>query len=132
MVVEDTEKGLLITVRLALEQGREVIAVPGVVLSGRSRGAHPLTKDGAKVVEDVDDILEELRIPQVQGDSAVADDLEDYPLLSRLARGESCDVDEPVAISGVDSSALLARFSDLELRGRVEWLAGGRFMRVGS
>ena len=109
-----------------------MLAVPGGVLGGWNRGAHALLKDGAKVVEDVDDILEELLISQVQGNPAVADDLEDEPLLSRLARGESYDVDEPVAISGVENSALLARLFDLELSGRVEWLAGGPFMRVGS
>ena len=106
--------------------------MPGGVLGGWNRGAHALLKDGAKVVEDVDDTMEELLISQVQGNPAVADDLEDEALLSRLARGESYGVDEPVAISGVENSALLARLFDLELSGRVEWLAGGPFMRVGS
>ncbi len=46
--------------RQTLEQGREVMAVPGNVLNGRNRGAHALLKDGAKFVEDVDDILEEI------------------------------------------------------------------------
>ena len=61
VVVEANEKsGSLITAACALEQGRDVMAVPGSVLSGRNRGAHALIRDGAKIVESADDIVEEI------------------------------------------------------------------------
>src|SRR5258706_409099 len=61
VVIEAGDKsGSLITARCALEQGRDVLAVPGNVLSGRNRGAHALLRDGARIVESADDILDEL------------------------------------------------------------------------
>ena len=61
VVIEAGEKsGSLITARCALDQGRDVLAVPGNVLSGRNRGGHALLRDGARIVETADDILEEL------------------------------------------------------------------------
>ena len=64
VVIEAGEKsGSLITARCALEQGRDVLAVPGNVLSGRNRGGHALLRDGAKIAETADDILEELGMP---------------------------------------------------------------------
>src|SRR5262249_12251820 len=63
VVVEANEKsGSLIPARCALDQGRDVLAVPGNVLTGRNRGAHALLRDGAKIVESADDILEELGV----------------------------------------------------------------------
>src|SRR4029078_8086814 len=68
VVIEAAEQsGSLITAASALEQGKDVMAVPGNVLSGRNRGGHALIRDGAKIVESADDILEELGVPRARG-----------------------------------------------------------------
>lgn len=133
VVVEASERsGSLITARCAAEQGREVMAVPGNVLSGRCRGGHALIKDGAKVVETVDDILEEIR-PQV----GMRDDAGRRPpqpheargLLRWMDRGESYDLDELAGLSGLNRSVLSTQVLELELDGRITRLDGGRFSR---
>jgi len=131
VVVEAARRsGSLITARLALEQGREVMAVPGSILGGRNRGAHALLKDGAKVVEDVDDILEELRVPSPAALAAGGGSPTD-PLLRRLEVGESYDFDRLMALSGLDGPRLLARLLEFELSGQVVRGDGGRFVRCG-
>jgi len=136
VVIEANEKsGSLITAACALEQGREVMAVPGNVLSGRNRGAHALIRDGAKIVECADDIVEELwgsgRLPHAEahalsaGSSAVSVD----PIVGRMEAGQSYDVDDLAALSGLESVRLLSCLIDLELQGRVRRVGGGRFIR---
>ena len=134
VVVEASENsGSLITARAALEQGRDVMAVPGSVLSGRNRGSHSLLKDGAKVVESADDILEELGWPAAAlrpsvGDSA-PNPLKTDPLLARMEAGEGYALDELAGVTGMTASRLLPRLMELELRGRVV-VSGGRWTRT--
>ena len=128
LIVEAGEKsGSLITARCALEQGREVLAVPGNVLSGRNRGGHGLLKDGAKIVESADDILEELGLPSPG--RRRANEPED-PVLAGLPAGESCDLDAIAERTGLTTARLLPRLFELELAGFVRRVGGGRFARV--
>ena len=128
VVIEAGEKsGSLITARCALEQGRDVLAVPGNVLSGRNRGGHALLKDGAKIVESADDILEELGVPS--SGTRRANEPEDL-VLAGLPAGESCDLDALAERTGLSSARLLPRLFELELAGLVRRIGGGRFARV--
>jgi DNA processing protein len=132
VVIEASEKsGSLITARCALDQGRDVLAVPGNVLSGRNRGAHGLLRDGAKIVESADDILEELGMAH-QSPAATRDvsTLEKDPVLVCLPAGEPCDLDQISDRSGLSSSRLLPRLFELELQGLVRRVGGGRFVRI--
>jgi DNA processing protein len=140
VVVEASDKsGSLITARCALDQGREVMAVPGNVLSGRNRGSHGLLKDGAKVVETADDILQDLW-PGWSGAGAGSGSnaepggghksLQEDPLLAHMEAGESYELDHLVAATGMAPSRLLTRLMELELRGTVVCRGGGRFSRL--
>ena len=137
VVIEAHEKsGSLITARYALQQGREVMAVPGNPLTGRNRGGHALIRDGAKIVEGADDILEELGLiapPAGVGEELIsscsARSSADR-LLAAMARGEAYDLDALSHRSGLEGAKLLPRLLDLELRGLVRRVGAGRFMRV--
>src|SRR5206468_785899 len=115
VVIEAGEKsGSLITARCALEQGRDVLAVPGSVLSGRNRGAHALLRDGAKIVETADDILEELGpsadkrvVPLARPAARRAATAVDDPVLAALPLGEPCDLDLICQRSGLAPARLL-------------------------
>jgi len=133
VVVEASEKsGSLITARCAMEQGRDVMAVPGSVLTGRNRGSHSLLKDGAKVVETADDILEELGWPGVRSGIEPAKRLISDPLLANMEPGEVYRLDELVEATGMTPSKLLTRLTELELQGQVTAAGGGRFARPAS
>jgi DNA processing protein len=126
VVVEANEKsGSLITARYALDQGRDVMAVPGSILGGRNRGSHALLKDGAKVVETADDILEELGWPEARKISA--NPLKTDPLLLRLTPGDAYDIDEMSATLGLAGPKLLPRLTEWEMQGFVVRVAGGRY-----
>jgi DNA processing protein len=136
VVIEASEKsGSLITASCALEQGRDVMVVPGNVLSGRNKGGHALLRDGAKIVESADDIVRELGWDGKAGratDTRLSD-CDDKPsgdsLVRQMTPGQPYDVDQLAALSGLETRLLLPRLLDLELRGFVRRAGGGRFLR---
>ena len=138
VVVEASEKsGSLITAGCALRQGRDVMAVPGSVLSGRNRGSHALLKVGAKVVETADDILEDMgwNASATAASSstslrAPSKALSSDPLLSKMDAGEVYRLDDLVEVTGTSASKLLPRLMELELLGYIEAPGGGRFVRL--
>ena len=137
VVIEASEKsGSLITVGCALEQGRDVMAVPGSVLGGRNKGGHALIRDGAKIVECAADIIGELgHLPgwARAADGGVSDSASDaygHEVLGHMQAGRTYGVDELAAVSGLQGPALLATLSVLELSGRVRRVTGGGFLRL--
>ena len=135
LVVEAAlRSGSLITARLASEAGRDVFAIPGSIHSPQSRGCHALIKQGAKLVETAQDILEELRMPAV---SAATDATAATPaspprdsVLDALGF-DPITLDALVARTGRAAAELNVRLLDLELDGHVARLPGQRFQRVG-
>ncbi len=129
--------GSLITARLAVEQGREVFAIPGSIHAPQSRGCHALIRQGAKLVETAQDVLDELQglpsRPPVQQPSAKAPPPPVSPvqgeLLSALGFGP-VGLDELVGRTGWDAAHLQAALLELELEGRVARLPGGLFQRL--
>ena len=131
VVVEANEKsGSLITARCALDQGRDVLAVPGNVLTGRNRGAHALLRDGATIVESADDILEAIGLRAAPAEKVRNGGPAEDPLLACLTPGEPCDLDAIAERTGLGTAVLLPRLFELELQGAVARAGGGRFVRV--
>ena len=133
LVVEAALKsGSLITARYALEQGREVFAIPGSIHSPLSKGCHLLIKQGAKLVESSQDILEELGAPVPNRGTIIASADEiapDDPLLAALGF-DPIDLDNLCQRSGLTPDTASAMLLTLELEGVVSRLPGGKFQRV--
>src|SRR4029434_3921084 len=109
VIIEAAEdSGSLITAACALEQGREVMAVPGNVLSGRNRGGHALIRDGAKIVECADDIVEDLSLAAALNETRETDPnacgpkRSTDPVLRRMEAGQPYDLDALACHSGLD------------------------------
>lgn len=138
LVVEAAlQSGSLITAREALEQGREVFAIPGSIHSPLSKGCHALIREGAKLVESAQDVLEELRQPQLFSTMneapGTAEDvsIDESPLLRALGH-DPVSLDALQARCGLDTASLQAQLLELELDGLVARLASGLFQRVGQ
>jgi DNA processing protein len=143
LVVEAAlQSGSLITAKQALEQGRDVMAIPGSIHSTQAKGCHALIKQGAKLVESAQDVLEELRLPAT-GAQLVLDleepSRQDAPTgqdpereLLRALGHDPVGLDALQARCGLPTAQLQAQLLELELMGQVGRLPGGLFQRLGS
>jgi len=143
LVVEAAiQSGSLITARMAAEQGREVFAIPGSIHSPLAKGCHRLIKQGAKLVESAEDILEEFRyyqavkagLPAIQATPApAAPSPAAMPVTDPLLEAMGFDpvpLDALAMRCGLDAATLSARLLGLELDGRIEVLPGGSYRRL--
>lgn len=133
LVVEaHLQSGSLITARLAAEQGREVFAIPGSIHSPVSKGCHALIKQGAKLVDSMHDIIEELggSASPVATSTPSGDDASAHPLLQQLGF-DPVGIDGLIERTGMTSDALSAALLMLELEGKIASLPGGRYQRLG-
>lgn len=140
LVVEAAKKsGSLITANYALEQGRDVFALPGSIHNPLARGTHSLIKQGAKLVETVNDIIEELapiasivmnKASFIESDKQEYDNLEaEYKLLLDSMGYDPVSVDKLVKLSGLTADAVSSMLLILELQGMIEFQQGGRYCR---
>lgn len=129
LVVEAAlSSGSLITARLANEQGKDVFAIPGSIHSALSKGCHALIKQGAKLVDSVHDILDELQVEAAPTEAPHAAP-EAHALLDLMGY-DPCDVDTLAARSGLDAAAVAALITRFELAGAIAPLPGGRYQRI--
>lgn len=132
LVVEATlQSGSLITARLAVEAGRDVFAMPGSIHAPQAKGCHALIKQGAKLVETAQDVLDELGLaaPAAAATPAVEAATRPNPILDALGH-DPVGLDELVARIGWSAAELNAKLLELELAGQVERLPGQRFQRL--
>ena len=143
LVVEAAlQSGSLITARLAVEQGKDVFAIPGSIHSTQARGCHALIKQGAKLVECAEDILEEMQFEKVSSDAAesIASSTQRTLAYSSLDEGISpllqalgfdpTSLDTLQARTGLETATLQAQLMALELDGVVARMPGGLFLRL--
>lgn len=136
LVVEAAaQSGSLITARSALEQGREVFAIPGSIHSPLSKGCHLLIRQGAKLVESAHDILEELRwspgnLPMPASSDSMETDTSLQQLLE-VAGYDPVSVDQLLQRSDLSVAEVQAGLLTLEMNGKMELLPGGQYRRIG-
>ncbi len=126
--------GSLITARLAAEQGRDVFAIPGSIHSPFSKGCHALIKQGAKLVESAQDVLEELGFSTVATPVVKRAKISDSPESESLLQVMGFDpvgFDALMRRTGLDSNILTAKLVEWEIAGMIAALPGGKYQRLG-
>ncbi|MEZ4516402.1 MAG: DNA-processing protein DprA [Chloroflexota bacterium] len=134
VVVEAGERsGALITSRFAVEQDREVFAIPGNINSPVSLGTNRLIQEGAKLVTGIDDILDELNLRMVAEQTelltAVPDSAEEAALLAQLSTSP-IHIDELCRLSGLSSAIVGGTLTLMELKGMVQQVGGMNYVRI--
>ncbi len=130
LVVEASlQSGSLITARMALEQGRDVFAIPGSIHSPQSKGCHALIKQGAKLVECAQDILEELGHSSVGITASASIAVPEHPLFAYMGF-DPLNVESLTQRSGLTIGELSAILLQLELDGHIASLPGGLYQRL--
>ncbi len=133
LIVEaDHKSGAMITANVAAEQGRDVFAVPGSILSPLSAGPNQLVKEGAKVVTEAADILEELHLTAVVEQRAAREVLPADPTeaaLLQLLTPEPTHVDDLVRAAGLPTAVVASTLTLLELKGLARQLGGMLYVR---
>lgn len=141
LVVEaGMRSGSLITARYALEQGREIFAVPGSIHNPLSKGCHALIRQGAKLTETIDDVLEELRWHSATATTAAAppqseaaQELDaDYQRLLQALGHDPVSMEELLQRTGLTPAEVSSMLLVLELKGHVSAAPGGRYSRVAT
>ena len=128
LVVESAlDGGSMVSANMALEMGREVMAIPGSIHNPVSRGCHKLIKNGAKLIETSNDILEDLLIPT--STMAYNPLPEDNPIL-KIMGFEPITIDKICSDLNIEFNDLCANLLELELNGKISNCGGGRYQRV--
>jgi DNA processing protein len=130
LVVEaNVQSGSLITARLAAEQGREVFAIPGSIHSPLSKGCHQLIKQGAKLVDSIKDIVDELGSTGSFLSVSESPAIEPHPILDCMGY-EAVTADWLIEHTGLTSDSLSSMLLMLELENKISSLPGGRYQRI--
>jgi DNA processing protein len=129
LVIESAvDGGSLITANLALEMGREVMAIPGSIFNPVARGCHKLIKSGAKLVETANDVLEELRLaPPINSEQKLLEPT--HPILAAMGF-DPIDIDKICLKLNMSFVDICAQLLELELAGLIMDCGGGRYQRI--
>ncbi|MDD5760802.1 MAG: DNA-processing protein DprA, partial [Candidatus Pacebacteria bacterium] len=134
------KSGALITAKFALEQNREVFAIPGSIFNKNSIGAHNLIKQGAKLVSQVEDVLEELNLtdfPQIAGPKILEESTKvklenekEKSIYQLFSEESNLAIDKIIEKSNLSSEETLIALTTLELKGLVKNIGGGYYLKI--